>query len=350
MKNIVFTGGGTAGHIMPNLAIIECLKDYNIYYFGSNGMEKELLKKYNNIHFIEIPSAKFIRSITLKNLKLPFTLLHSIHYCKQKLKEIKPSIIFSKGGYVSVPVAIAGKELHIPILTHESDITIGLANKIIAKVSKHILCSFRITAKKYGRNAIFTGSPIRPQIYRGDASIIKNELKINEKFPTVLVIGGSLGAVPINDAIHKNLDKLTQKYNIIHITGKNNIDKTLTHHTNYHQIEFCSNIEDYFAISDIVISRAGSNTINELLAINKPMLLIPLPKGNSRGDQVLNAEYFYNSGYCNLLYQEDITPETISKKIAETLKNSKKYISNMKKNNDTNANKTIISMIEKYSL
>ncbi len=350
MKNIVFTGGGTAGHIMPNLAIIDRLKEYNIYYLGSTGMEKEILKKYPHIQFVEIPSAKFVRSITLKNLKLPFTLIKSIHVCKKILKEIQPSIIFSKGGYVSVPVAIAGAQMHIPILTHESDMSIGLANKIIAKVSKHILCSFEKTSEKYGKNSIYTGSPIRTQIYKGNGNKIINQLHIINNKPIILIIGGSLGATPINKAIRNNLDKLVKQYNIIHITGKNNIDNTLLKYKNYYQIEFCNNIEDYFDASDIVISRAGSNTINELLAIKKPMLLIPLPKGNSRGDQILNAQYFQESGFCNLLYQEDISEQNLLNKIDETIKNSDYYITNMSRIKNSDGTPTIIKLINQYSL
>ena len=166
MKTIVFTGGGSGGHIMPNIAIIEQLKNYKIYYLGSNGMEKKILQNYPKVHFIEIPSVKFIRKLTIKNLTIPFKLFHSINKCKQILQDIKPNIIFSKGGYVSLPVAIAGSKLKIPIITHESDYSVGLANKIISKYSQYLCCSFKNTAENFGKNAIFTGSPIRKKIFQ----------------------------------------------------------------------------------------------------------------------------------------------------------------------------------------
>ena len=346
MKTIVFTGGGTAGHIMPNLAIIDELKNYKIYYIGSNGMEKDIISRYPNIIFKEIPSVKFIRSLTPKNLAIPFKLIKSINICKNILKEIKPNIIFSKGGYVSIPVCIAGKSQKIPILTHESDFSIGLANKIIAKCAKNICCSFESTANKYGKNAIFTGSPIRNTILKGNPTIIENRHKITKNKPVVLIVGGSLGARAINEVIQSNINELCKKYIIIHIVGKNNINESIKN-KDYHQIGFASDIENYFAISDIVISRAGSNTIFELLALNKPSILIPLPKSSgSRGDQELNANYFKEKGYAEVIDQADLTLDNLQTTIEKIIKNKSQYINNMKNAQNTNGTKTIIKLIE----
>lgn len=346
MKNIVFTGGGTAGHIMPNLAIIEKMNDYNIYYFGSNGMEKDIICNYKNIKFIEIPSVKFIRSLSPKNLLIPLKLIKSINITKKKLQEIHPCLIFSKGGFVSIPTCLAGAKLNIPVITHESDLSVGLANKIISKKAKYLCCSFRTTADKYKKNGKFTGSPIREKILQGNKEIIKSRHKLDYSKPVILIVGGSLGARAINIVIWDNISKLTKNYTIIHIVGKNNYNKEIKNATNYMQVEFAIDIENYFAISDMVISRAGSNTIFELLAIKKPMLLIPLPKGNSRGDQVLNAENFYNNKLANILYQEDLTYQTLEEKIKETLNSKSTYVNNMKNYKNNIGNNTIIKLIK----
>lgn len=346
MKNIVFTGGGTAGHIMPNLAIIEKMNNYNIYYLGSNGMEKDIIKEYKNIKFIEIPCVKFVRSLTPQNLLIPFKLIKDINITKKKLQEINPCLIFSKGGFVSIPVCFAGAKLNIPVITHESDSSIGLANKLISKKAKYLCCSFRTTADKYKKNAKFTGSPIREKILKGNKEIIKSKHKLDYSKPVILIVGGSLGARIINLVIWENIVKLTKKYTLIHIVGKNNYNKDIKNSNNYMQIEFASDIENYFAVSDMVISRAGSNTIFELLAIKKPMLLIPLPKGNSRGDQVLNAENFYEHKIANLLYQEDLTYQSLENKIKETLDKKLVYINNMKNYKNNIGNDSIIKIIK----
>lgn len=350
MKTIIFTGGGSGGHIMPNLALIEQLKDFKIYYIGSNGMEKKILSEYKNINFIEIPTVKFIRKLTLKNFAIPFKLIKSISACKKIIKEINPNIIFSKGGYVSIPVALAGQQLNIPVITHESDLTVGLANKIIARKSKYLCCSFKETAENYGKNAIFTGSPIRNKIYEGDKNKITCRYNVNFSQPIILIVGGSLGAKAINEIIWENITSLTNKYTIIHIVGKNNYNKNLSAEKNYIQVEFAHDIENYFAISDIVITRAGSNTIFELLCLNKPMLLIPLPKSASRGDQILNSHIFEDNKFASVLMQEDLTFENLNKKINETFINKYIYQKNMKENSFYNGNAKIIDLIKKTAL
>lgn len=345
MKKIVFTGGGTAGHITPNLAIIDKLKEYEIYYLGTDGMEKEIVEKYKNIKFVEIPAVKFVRSLTPKNLALPFKLINSINKTKKILKEINPSLIFSKGGFVSIPPCLAANALKIPVITHESDLTVGLANKIISKKAKYLCCSFKETSDKFKRNSIHTGSPIRDKIFSGNKYNIINKYKLSTIKPIILVTGGSSGSKAINSAIRENIKELCKKYTIIHITGKNNIDNSLNV-KDYIQIDFASNIEDFFAASDLVISRAGSNTIFELLALKKLMLLIPLPKTQSRGDQILNAENFYKNKIANLLYQENLNKESLFEKIEATLKNKHIYTENMKKLEFTCGNENIIKLIK----
>lgn len=350
MKKIVFTGGGTGGHIMPNLSLIEVLQnDYQIYYLGSNGMEKKLLEQYKKVKFVEIPTVKFVRSLTLKNLAIPFKLYSSIKTCKKILKDISPNVIFSKGGFVSIPVCLAGQKLGISTITHESDLTMGLANKIIAKHAKVVCCSFITTAEKYGKTAIFTGSPIRPQIYKGNPQNILKSYNIATNKPIILVTGGSLGAQALNHVIWDNISTLTEKYTILHLVGKGKTNKQIPNSPSYIQLEFAKNIEDFFAISDLIISRAGSNTIFELLALKKPMLLIPLPKKSSRGDQILNSADFYGKGYCEYTLQENLSIDSLMDKISLLIKNKSTYITNMKKAPNPDGTSKIISIIKEHA-
>ena len=339
---IVLTGGGTAGHIMPNIALIDELKKHfdNIYYIGTNGMEKDIVKS-NNIPFFEIKAYKFTRKLSPKLFLLPFRVLYSINQAKKVLKKLRPNVIFSKGGYVSIPVAIAGKKLDIPVVTHESDLTLGLANKIIAKYSKFVCLSF-YSEKYKNKKFVCTGSPIRKEIFSGNAQNVLKNIDFNKNLPNLLFVGGSLGAKAINDFVTFNLDELTKKYNILHITGKNYPQKT---HKNYKSVPFAPNIQDYFACADIVISRSGANTIFELCAIEKPMLLIPLPKGNSRGDQVENAKYFEQKHLCYMLEQKDLNIQNLTTYIDKTLKNKQTFIKNMHILSIKNANKRIVDII-----
>ncbi len=350
MKKIVFTGGGTGGHIMPNLSLIEVLQNsYQIYYLGTDGMEKRLLEPYKKVKFIEIPAVKFVRSLTLKNLAIPFKLFSSIKACKKILANISPSVIFSKGGFVSIPVCLAGQKLGIPTITHESDLTMGLANKIIGRHASVVCCSFEKTAKKHEKNAIFTGSPIRPQIYSGNPQNVTKKHNIETGKPIILVTGGSLGASALNSIIWENISALTAKYTILHLVGKGKTNKTIPNSRSYIQLEFAKNIEDYFAISDLVISRAGSNTIFELLALKKTMVLIPLPKKSSRGDQILNAIEFNNNGFCEYILQENLSIETLLKKISDTLNNKDKFISQMSSTSSADGTDTLVKLIKKYA-
>ncbi|MGN1208374.1 MAG: UDP-N-acetylglucosamine--N-acetylmuramyl-(pentapeptide) pyrophosphoryl-undecaprenol N-acetylglucosamine transferase, partial [Christensenellales bacterium] len=265
MKKIVFTGGGTAGHVMPNLAIIEELSNKaKIYYIGSNGIEKQIITE-NNIPFFEITSTKLKRSLSLSNLLIPFKLCKAVRQSKKILKQLKPDVVFNKGGYVALPVVIAAKKLKIKVISHESDITMGLANRLCKNKSDIVCTSFEKTAQNL-KNGIFTGSPIRKQIFCGNKENAKKLFSFFKQKPTILIVGGSLGSKIINDVVFKSLDEL-KSYNIIHIVGKNNQTKTKKFE-NYVQLEFVQNIGDVFSLADVVISRAGSNAINEILALN----------------------------------------------------------------------------------
>lgn len=353
MSNIVLTGGGTAGHIMPHLALLPSLeKNFkHIYYIGSfMGMEKDILSKYQNIPYYGVTTVKFSRSLNFKNLLIPYYLVKGIFQARKVLRRTHPNVVFSKGGFVSLPVVIAAYSLKIPVVTHESDITLGLANKIIHKFSKMLCVSFEETFLKVKKRTTYTGSPIRAEILKGDKQVILNKYSLNQNKPTLLFMGGSLGAKAINQMVFLCVNDLLKEYNILHITGKGNTNNNLLSLKNYVQVEFTSEIEHYFAAADCVISRAGSNVIFELLALKKPMLLIPLSKKASRGDQILNAQSFQKKGYAKVLEEENLTEKTLKQKIHQTIYQKDTLVKNMDASIGLNGNENIIRQILKHSL
>lgn len=328
MRKIVLTGGGTGGHVIPNISLLPLLRGLydEIYYIGTNGIEKEIVGKEKDVKFYEFTAFKFNRSKKLKNITLPFNLLSSVCKVKKILKEIKPDVVFSKGGYVALPVCIASFTLHIPIVSHESDLSIGLANKLIYKLSTVFCTTFKQTSDNL-KKAVYTGAPIRESLLRGDKEKGYKLTGFDGTRPIILVTGGSTGASDLNEIIYKSLPIITKKYDIIHLTGKNKSKNISFNH--YKQMEYCHEIEHLFKIADIVISRAGSGAIYELLSLKKCMILVPLPKGNSRGDQVENAKYFEKMGYAKVLFQENITPEILNETIDSIYKNRDKYTTTM---------------------
>ncbi|MBQ8749318.1 MAG: UDP-N-acetylglucosamine--N-acetylmuramyl-(pentapeptide) pyrophosphoryl-undecaprenol N-acetylglucosamine transferase [Clostridia bacterium] len=326
MQKIVLCGGGTLGHFTPNIAIFEKLNsDYDFIYIGTkDGMEKEKAKLL--MPYKEVETCKLIRSFTLKNLAIPFKLFKGIREAKKILKQEKPALIFSKGGFASIPVVIAGKALKIPCITHESDLSLGLANKLIAKKCKFVCTSFEETAKNL-KNGIYTGTPIREQIFKGKASTVIDKFNLDKNKKTIVVIGGSLGSENINKVVRESLPYLKNEQ-ILHITGKGKQDKKVTA-PNYHQIEYAENIEDYFALADLVITRGGSNTLFELLALKKTMLIIPLGTNVSRGDQIQNANEFKKRSFANVLFEENLNAQTLVKEIKETINSTKTFIANI---------------------
>lgn len=347
-KSIILTGGGTAGHIMPNLALLpEIEKNFEkIYYLGAkNSMEEKIISEYKNIEFIDIPTTKLIRKFTLKNLAIPFKLISSIHRTKKIIKTISPNVIFCKGGFVSVPVAIAGKMCNIPVISHESDKSMGLANKIILKFAKVVCTTFKDTAQ-VSKKCVVTGTPLRKQIFTGNQDNIKNKFEYDKNKPFILFFGGSLGSRFINNLVEKSIFDLTKHYNILHITGKNN--KNNIKIPNYYQVEFTNRIQDFFACSDIVVSRGGANSLFELLALKKPMLIIPLSKAESRGDQIENAEYFSKHYMAETLYEENASTKLLLEKINHLNKEKQKIISAMSLD-ECQANEKIVKIITKFA-
>ena len=330
---IVLTGGGTGGHVIPHLSLLPYLKKHfnKIYYIGSCSFERDIMSKQKDVKYFSITTTKLQRDKFLKNLALPFKLLKSVCQAKKLLKELKPNVVFSKGGFVSVPVCIAAKLLKIPVVTHESDLSLGLSNKIIYKFCTTLCTTFPKTAQGL-KKAIYTGSPLRQELFCGSKQTALQQTNLPQNsLPYLLIIGGSTGAESLNKTIFASLPTLTKHYNIMHITGKGKNNPNLNSvYKNYYQCEFCNNIQDLLALSDFIVSRAGSNAICEFLALNKPMLLVPLSNSASRGDQVQNANYFKNNNIAKVLNEENLTPTTLLKNLKELQNNKNLFIQNMK--------------------
>ena len=333
MKHIVLTGGGTAGHVTPNIALIPRLKElgYEISYIGSyDGIEKKLIEEMN-IPYYGISSGKLRRYFDLKNFTDPFRVLKGFGEAKKLLKQLKPDVVFSKGGFVTVPVVIAAGRRKIPTIIHESDMTPGLANKICIPSATKVCCNFPETVKSLPADkAVLTGTPIRQELLNGS-----------------MVIGGSLGAASVNENIRKILPELLKEFQVIHLCGKGKMDESLKDTKGYVQYEYIKQeLADLFALSDIVISRAGANAICELNALKKPNLLIPLSANASRGDQILNARSFERQGFSMVLEEEEITESTLLNAIRELYQNRESYVHAMSESSHMNSIEKITGLIE----
>jgi UDP-N-acetylglucosamine--N-acetylmuramyl-(pentapeptide) pyrophosphoryl-undecaprenol N-acetylglucosamine transferase len=350
MKKIVLTGGGTAGHVTPNIALLPRLKElgYEISYIGSyDGIEKKLITDFD-IPYYGIATGKFRRYLDVKNLTDPFRVLKGFSEARSCLKKIHPDIVFSKGGFVSVPVVQAAASLHIPCIIHESDMTPGLANKLCIPVARKVCCNFPETLSKLPKDkAVLTGSPIREELTRGDRLAALDLCGFHAGKPVILVIGGSLGAASINKAVREALPRLLTDFQVIHICGKEKLDNMLLHTEGYIQFEYVKNdLKDLFALADVVVSRAGANSICELLALKKPNLLVPLPSKSSRGDQLLNAKSFESQGYSMVISDDDLAPDLLVDKLTELYFTRQTYIDAMGKSHQLSAITTITGLIE----
>ena len=353
MKKIVMTGGGTAGHVTPNIALFDSLqKDgYEIHYIGSyEGIEKGLIED-KKIPYYGISSGKFRRYRSWKNLTDPFRVLHGFFQARRLLGRIRPNVVFSKGGFVSVPVVMAAKTRHIPVIIHESDLTPGLANKLAMPSATKVCCNFPETLPYLPKEkAVLTGSPIRQELLHGNKQAAKDFCGFTGDLPILMVMGGSIGSVYINNAIRGCIDTLLTKYQIIHLCGKGNIDESLKEKKGYAQFEYISeNLPDLFAAADLVVARAGANSICELLALHKPNILIPLSRNASRGDQILNANSFAKQGFSAVLEEEEVTSEKLMATLDDVMAHRSKYIDAMKNSGQMNAIETIMGLIEEVS-
>ena len=356
MKRIVLTGGGTAGHVTPNIALIPSLKEagFDIHYIGSyEGMEKALIEDYS-IPYHGIATGKLRRYFSWKNFSDPFRVVKGFFEAKRLIKELQPSIVFSKGGFVSVPVVWAAHKNHVPVIIHESDMTPGLANKLSFSSATKICCNFPETLEVLPADkAVLTGSPIRAELMLGDAGKAEEICGFEDpEKPVVMVVGGSLGAASVNDIIRKILPRLTEKFNVLHLCGKGKTDETLSGTKGYFQMEYAKDeMKDLFALSDVVVSRAGANAICELLALHKPNLLIPLPASASRGDQLLNAESFRKQGFSLVLDEDkDLTEDSLYEGICRLYDERESFRKVMLKSDQINAVSTIVKLIEETGL
>ena len=349
-KKIVLTGGGTAGHVTPNIALLPSLKaaGYEIWYIGSyNGIEERLIKE-QNIPYYGIDSGKLRRYFDWKNFSDPLRVIHGYAQAKKILSRLKPDVVFSKGGFVSVPVVRAASALHIRTIIHESDMTPGLANRLAIPAADKVCCSFPETLKYLPEGkAVLSGSPIRQELLTGERG---NALKLlhweNSSKPTLLVIGGSQGSVAINNALRSDLDELLKEFRIIHLCGKGNLDSSLDGREGYVQFEYIQDeLKDLFALADLVLSRAGANSICELLALRKPNLLIPLSAAASRGDQILNADSYKKQGYSMVLKEEDLTPESLLSALRQLNADRETYRAAMEKSSQSSAIDIIMGLI-----
>ena len=350
MKKIVLTGGGTAGHVTPNIALIPRLRElgYDIDYIGSyEGIEKKLISDFG-IPYYGISTGKFRRYFDPKNFSDPFRVMKGCAQAKKILKQLKPNIIFSKGGFVSVPVIWAAASLKIPCIIHESDLTPGLANKLCIPKATKICCNFPETLKYLPENkAVLTGSPIREELLKGDKEAAYKLCGFDGSKPVIMVMGGSQGASAINKVIREALPRLLYDFQIIHICGQEKMDNMLLTTPGYKQFDYVrGELKDLFAITDLVVSRAGANAICELLALRLPNLLIPLPLTASRGDQLLNAASFESQGYSLVMQEENLDEDSLVEALHELYQNRSSFTEKMESSSQYNAINSIIKLIE----
>lgn len=351
MKKIVLTGGGTAGHVTPNIALLPQLRQMGceIHYIGDvNGMEKRLMAPYGFVTYHGISTGKLRRYLSVQNLKDPFKVLKGIGQCKKLLASLRPDVIFAKGGFVSVPVVLAAKKHGIPVVLHESDFTIGLANRISAPRATVVCTSFAPTLKELkGGRGVWTGSPVREELLHATRAQAQAFFQfLYPERPTLVFMGGSLGAQALNQALRSAFDTLLAQYNVIHITGRGNLDVALSH-PNYRAYEYLTDeMPLVFAAADLFVCRSGANTLFELLATQRPSVLVPLPSASSRGDQLLNAGFFQQQGFADVLLQEDITPETLLSAVEHGLSTAQEKVEAMRHSPMQNGTENVLQQIK----
>ncbi|MEA5083988.1 MAG: undecaprenyldiphospho-muramoylpentapeptide beta-N-acetylglucosaminyltransferase [Lachnospiraceae bacterium] len=353
MKTIVLTGGGTAGHVTPNLALIPVLlkEGWNIKYIGTqNGIEKELVER-ENIDYYAVSSGKLRRYLSKENLTDVFKVIKGVKEATALIKKIKPDVVFSKGGFVAVPVVLGAKLNGVPVIAHESDITPGLANKIAMPFAKSVCTTFPETVRYIkGEKGINTGTPIRRELFSGEREKGLAICGFSGKKPVIMMMGGSLGAVKINNCLRGALNEILKEFDLVHICGKGNVDKNLMNLQGYRQFEYVSKeLPHIFALVDIVVSRAGSNSISEFLALKKPSLLIPLSAKASRGDQILNAESFEKQGFSMVLDEDKMNEKVLIQAIYSLYKNKNTYVEKMNKSGQTDGVEAVMKLIRAYA-
>lgn len=349
--SIVFTGGGSAGHVTPNLALIEALKeeDWNLHYIGSKAsIEEEKLKELQ-IEFYGISSGKLRRYFSWDNFIDPFRVLAGTFQAYRLLKRLKANLVFSKGGFVAFPVVVAAFLNRIPIIAHESDLSPGLANKLSFPFVNKICVTFSAAknAFKDKKRVIVTGTPLRKSLFQGNKNQGLAISGFNNQKPCLLIMGGSLGATSLNHIIRQALPRLSQEYQIIHLCGKGKLDIGLNTYPNYYQLEYADeSLPHLFAAADLIISRSGANSLYEILALGKAHILVPLPLKASRGDQIENAHYFQEQGISIIIEEENLSVESLLTKIREVMQEKESLEAKIKTLNIQPATDTIIHLIK----
>lgn len=349
-KTFVFTGGGSAGHVTPNLALIEaCSGSAQCYYMGMrDSIEQEMLSK-TTTPFYGITAGKLRRYMTIKHLAEPVKVLMGLFQSYRILKKLKPDVVFSKGGFVSVPVAMAAWMQGIPVIAHESDMTPGLANRITFPFVKKLCVNFPEVIKffKHPKDVYITGTPVRAFLLHGSKEKALQLTHFDPTRLTILIIGGSLGSVKINDTVRKVLPSLLTQYQVIHLCGKGNLESSLNQTPHYYQMEFAgSELADLFALSDVVVSRAGANTLCELLTLGKPHLLIPLSKKASRGDQIDNARYFEKKGASMVLWEEQLNEKNLTKYLSVLIEKRQDFVEKIQAIGVSSATEKVLNIID----
>ena len=348
MKRIVLTGGGTAGHVTPHLAILPHLvkEGYEVHYIGTeDGIEREMMTKVG-VTYHAVKSGKLRRYHDWKNFTDPFRVIAGAFQSARLMGKLKPDVCFSKGGFVSVPVVVGAWLHRVPTLCHESDLTPGLANKICSKFAKKVATTFPECAKALGKKGVCVGTPMRPELFSGDREKGLQMCGFSGNKPVLMMMGGSSGAQSVNQALRDILPRLLETMDVLHLTGKGNLDESLSALPGYRQFEFLSDeLPDALACTDLILSRAGSNAICEFQALKKPMLLVPYPKGASRGDQILNAESFRQRGLCHVLLQENMTADSLYDALMDLYKDREQLVRNLTQAPPADGTQAVLQLI-----
>ena len=351
MKKIVMTGGGTGGHVTPNLALIPRLQadGWEIHYIGgANSVEQELISAVPGIKYYSVAVGKLRRYLDVKNFSDPFRVLKGIAQATGIIRKIKPNVVFSKGGFVSVPVVYGAKLNGVPVVTHESDLTPGLANKLCLPFASVQCCTFPEAVKYAKGKGVHTGTPIRPEVLSGKRENGLKRFGFDRNLPVLMVVGGSSGAQAINECVRQALPRLTQSFQVLHLCGKGNLNSASEGTQNYVQCEYLNEeMADAYACADVIISRAGSNALCEILALHKPALLIPYPASASRGDQILNAESFRKRGLSHVLDQAEMTPDVLKQRVIRLYHDRGAILDAMEKEASANGIDNVLAQIYK---
>lgn len=345
MKKIILTGGGTGGHVVPALALVESLKkeNYDIHYIGSKkGIEVELVK---GLPYYPISTGKLRRYLDLENVTDLLRTVKGVGEAVGLMRKIKPHVVFSKGGFVSVPVVIAAKLCRVPVVVHESDMTCGLANKIAIPLAK-VVCTGFEGAEVPSQKAVYTGTPIREDLFKGDLHKGAQLMRFTQQKPVLTIMGGSGGSAILNQVVREALPKLTPHFNLIHLCGKDNVEKALDS-GGYKQLAFASEaLPHLLAMTELMITRGGANALAEILALKKPSLIIPLSKKASRGDQIDNANNFKKHGYSLVLEEDQLTADILFDQVMVLQRNKSKLMSAMAEAKASDGVQKIVAIIK----